>query len=56
MSTSRVKIRVVFDAWAKCNNTLLNENLLKGPHYLSKLISILTKCRKETFAVMGEIK
>ena len=29
MSTSRGKILVAFDAGAICNNTLLNENLLK---------------------------
>ena len=40
------KIRVVFDAGAKCNNTSLNENLLKGPDYFSKVISILIKFRK----------
>ena len=50
------KIRVVFDAGAKCNNSSQNENLLKGPDYLSKLISILIKFRKEKFAVMGDIK
>ena len=37
------KIPILFDAGAKCNNTLLDENLLKGPDYLSKLISILIK-------------
>ena len=50
------KISVDFDAGAKCKNTLLNENLLKGPDYLSKFISILIKFRKERFAVMGNIK
>ena len=50
------KICVIFDAGAKCNNTSLNENLLKGLDYLSKLISILIKFRKEKFAVMGDIK
>ena len=35
---------------------MLNENLSKGPDYLSKLISILIKFRKEKFAVMGDIK
>ena len=50
------KIRVVFDAGAKCNNTSLNENLLKEPIYLSKLINILIKFRKEKFAVTGDIK
>ena len=50
------KIRVVFDAGAKCNNTSLNEDLLKGSDYLSKLIRISIKVRKEKFAVMGDIK
>ena len=50
------KIRVVFDAGAKCNNTSLNENLLKVPNYLSKRISILIKFQKEKFAVMSDIK
>ena len=50
------KVRVVFDAGAKSNSTSLNQNLLKGPGYLSKLISILIKFRKEKFAVMGDIK
>ena len=35
---------------------MLNENLSKGPDYLSKLINILIKFRKEKFAVMGDIK
>ena len=50
------KVRVVFDAGAKSNSTSLNQNLLKGPGYLSKLISILIKFLKEKFAVMGDIK
>ena len=49
------KIPIAFDAGARCNNTLLNENVLKGPDYLSKLISILIKFRKEKFAVTGDI-
>ena len=49
-------IYVVFDVETKCNNTSLNENLLKGSDYLSKLISILIKFRKAKIAVMGDIK
>ena len=52
----RGKIYVFFDAGAKYNNTPLNENLLKVPNYLSKLISILIKFRKEKYAIMGDIK
>ena len=50
------RIRVVFDAVVKCNNTSLNENLLKGLDYLSKLTSVFIKFRKEKFAVMGDMK
>ena len=50
------KICVVFYAGAKCNNTSVNENLLKSPNYLSKLIIVLIKFQKEKFASMGDIK
>ena len=50
------KIRAVFDAGAKCNNNSLNQNLLKGLDYLSKLISILIKFRKElSIHIFGKI-
>ena len=50
------KIRVVFDAGAKCNNTSLNEHLLKGPDLLNKLVSILMRFRLGEFAVVGDIE
>ena len=38
--------------WAKCNNTL--HLSIKRSDYLSKLISILIKFRKEEVTVMGD--
>ena len=38
------------------SGTSLNENLLKESDYLSKLICILIKFRREKYAIMGGIK
>ena len=38
------------------NETLLNENLFKGPHLLSSLIGIILRFRINEFAVMGDIE
>ena len=50
------KVRVVFDASAKHQNTCLNENLLRGPDLLNNLVSVLLKFRHGKFAVMSDIK
>ena len=50
------KIRVVFDAGAKYNNTSLNEHLLKGPELLNNLVSILMRFCLGQFAVVGGIE
>ena len=44
------KIRVVFDAGAKYDNTNLNEHLLKEPDLLNKLVSILMRFGRREFA------
>ena len=50
------KIRVVFDCGAEFAGNSLNSQLLKGPDFLSSLIGVLTRFRKENVAVVGDIK
>ena len=50
------KVRVVFDAGAKSQSSSLNENLFKGPDLLNSLIGVLTRFRKEEFALSGDIE
>ena len=50
------KIRVVFDCGAEFTGNSLNSQLLKGPDYMSSLIGVLTRFRKENVAVVGDIK
>ena len=50
------KICIVCDARAKCQNTSLNENLLKGPDLLNNLVGVLLRLRQGKFCVMADIK
>ena len=50
------KIRIVFDAGAKCQNTSLNENLLKGPDLSNNLVRVLLRFRQGKFCVMADIE
>ena len=48
------KIRIVFDAGATCQNTSLNENLLKGPDLLNNLVGVLLRFLQGKFCVMAD--
>ena len=50
------KIYIVYDAGAKCQNTSLNENLLKGPDLLNNLVGVLLRFREGKFCTMADIK
>ncbi|XP_057694568.1 uncharacterized protein LOC130917316 isoform X2 [Corythoichthys intestinalis] len=50
------KIRVVFDASAKFQNTSLNEHLLSGPDLTNTLVGVLCRFRKGQVAIMCDIE
>ena len=50
------KLRVVFDAAAKCDGTSLNDVLLTGPDLLKNLPGILLRFRKEPVALTADIE
>ena len=47
---------MVFDCGAEFAGNSLNSQLLKGPDFMSSLIGVLTRFRKENVAVVGDIK
>jgi len=50
------KVRIVFDCYAKCNGTSVNENAYQGPDMMNKLIGVLLRFRKEPVAFMADIE
>ena len=50
------KLRVVFDASAKCKGTCLNDTLLQGPLLTNTLVGVLCRFRKEQVAVVCDVK
>ena len=49
------RVRVVFDASAKCQGTSLNENLLPGTDLLNDLVIVITKFRTGKYTIIGDI-
>ena len=50
------RVKVVFDASAKYNDTFLNQNLVPGPDLLNNLVSVPIRFRQGKYAVMADIK
>ena len=50
------RVRVVFNASAKYNDTCLNQNFLSGPNLLNYLLSVLIRFRKRKCVVMADIE
>ena len=50
------KLRVLYDAGAQYQNTSLNQNLIKGPDFLNKLVGVLMRFRKGKIAAASDIQ
>ena len=50
------RVRVIFDASAKYNDTCLNQNLLPGPDFLNNIVSVLIRFRQGKYVVMADIE
>ena len=50
------KVRVMFNASAKLQNTFLNKNLLICADYLKNMVGILLRFFRDKFAVMVDIE
>ena len=50
------KVRVVYDAAAKCGGTSLNKELLQGPQLNNSLVGLLFRFRKDEVAIVSDIE
>ena len=50
------KTRVVFDCSANYGGTSLNDQLLKGPDFLNRLVGVLTRFREERVAIVADVE
>ena len=50
------RVRIVFDAAAKFQDTFLNQNLLQGPDYTNSFVGVLTRFRQDNTAFVADIE
>ncbi|XP_043238930.1 uncharacterized protein LOC122390257 [Amphibalanus amphitrite] len=50
------KVRVVFDAAARCGGTSLNDNLITGPNNLNSLTGVLMRFRQGRVPIASDVK
>ena len=50
------KVRIVYNCAAKSKGVSLNENLMKGPDLVNRLIGVLLRFRKERIAIVSDIE
>ena len=50
------RVRIVFDAAAKFQDTFLNQNLLQGPDYTNSLVGVLTRFRQDNTTLVADIE
>ena len=50
------KVRIVFDAAAKCQGTSLNDNLVQGPHLTNEVVDVLLRFRIGEVPIVADIQ
>ena len=53
---NKTKVRVVFDAAARCKGTSLNDALITGPDLLQNLVGVLIRFRRERVALVADVE
>jgi hypothetical protein len=55
LDKTTTKLRIVFDASAKCEGTSLNDTIHQGPKLQREIVDVLLIFRKEPVAVVGDV-
>ena len=50
------KVRIVFDAAAKCQGISLNDNLVQGPHLTNEVVDVLFRFRTGEVPIVADIQ
>lgn len=50
------KVRILFDAAAKCQGTSLNDNLVQGPHQMNEVVDVLLRFYTGEVPIVADIQ